>query len=92
MRTSLVTALMAIVVMGAPTSARAQQSAPAQEPVQEQGAREQTRPAEARVAGLPPAEAALSDAERRELDELLSEKKPSGKALSGVKASEAIHF
>lgn len=56
MRTELVAVLVAVVAMGAPTSARAQQSAPAQEPVQEQGAREQTRPAEGRVAGLPPAD------------------------------------
>ncbi len=52
MRTGLVAALLAVVVMGAPTSARAQQPAPAQP--QEPTA--QTAPAQGRSMGLPSAD------------------------------------
>lgn len=57
MKTGLVTALLAIVAIGAPTSARAQEPAPTQDrDPQAQAPRAQTTGTQGRMAGLPPAD------------------------------------
>lgn len=57
MKTGLIAALVAVVAIGAPTSVRAQDAAPAQEPnAQAPAPQAQPAPAQGRVAGLPPAD------------------------------------